>query len=64
MWCSVEHLDITRSDRRADTLRNRFIICTLHHMYHDGMCGNCTIHERHTDISTKFQLGDLNKREH
>ena len=33
-----------------------FIICTLHHIYHDGMCGKCSIHDRHTDISRKFML--------
>jgi len=28
------------------------------------MCGKCSIHERHTDISKKFLLGDLKTREH
>jgi hypothetical protein len=35
----------------------RFIICTLHHIDRDGMCGKCSIHERHTDIRTKFLMG-------
>jgi len=52
VWCSAEHLDMTGSNRRADTVFN------------SEMCGKCGIHERHTDISTKFLLGDLNKREH
>jgi hypothetical protein len=56
---------MTGSDRRADTLHNREIhICTLHDIYHDRMCGKYSIHERHTDISTKFLFGDLKTREH
>jgi len=55
---------MTGSDSRADTLHNSDIHnFTLHHMYYDGMCGKCSIQERHTDISAKFLLGDLNKRE-
>jgi len=60
VWCSAEHLDITGRGRSVDTLHNSEIIYTLHHIYHDGMCGKCSIYERHTDISAKFLLGDLN----
>jgi len=28
------------------------------------MCGKCRVQERHTDISTKFLLGNLKTREH
>jgi hypothetical protein len=28
------------------------------------MCGKCSIHERYRDISKKFLLGHLKKREH
>ena len=39
----------------------RFKICTLHDIY-DGMCGKCSIHERNTDISTKFLGAPAEKR--
>ncbi len=41
----------------------RFITCTLHHIQQDGKSGKCSIHEGHTDISIKFMLEDLKKRE-
>ena len=42
---------------QPNCIKVRIIIFTLHHIYHDGLCGKCSIHERHTDISTKFLLG-------
>ena len=56
---------MTGSDRgQTYCITVRFIIFTLHYIYHDGMCGKCSFHERHTDISTKFLVGDLKTREH
>ena len=64
VWCSAEHWYMTGSDRgQTYKLTVRFTICTLHHIYHDGMCGKCSIHGMHTDICTKFLVGELKTRE-
>ena len=56
MWCSAKHLDMTHS------ITMRFIICIFHHIYHDGMCGKCSIHKRHTNINTKYLGAPEEKR--